>query len=395
MLRLRTRSKLYERQTMRISSISKVAILATAAVVALVPSAVAYDLTSAGATSVSTFLEKCKVDYQNDTKDTLSHAGGGSGAGKTAINAGTKDMGFSDSENTPAAAGVFHIPTAVWPIAIAYNLNNSSSKQLQLSGPTIAKIFAGTISRWNDPAIVADTQKVRKIAVYKTSMGKTVLDSKGSPVVDHYRSLTIPFTMPDKPITVIYRAGSSGTTNNFVAALRAFAPTVWTKPQSDNFATANPTDVTTNPAQFQVATGSDGVAALAGRTKYSIAYAETGFVTANPALKAAAVINNAGNSTSADVPGAQAQFAQSTLLPSGIVNWNYTGTAAAAYPFTATTYAMVKTNYGKADLAAAVKRQVEYMAFNCSTKVTTEGMIPITKTSPLGVEILKLTAKIA
>lgn len=56
---------------------------------------------------------------------------------------------------------------------------------------------------------------------------------------------------------------------------------------------------------------------------------------------------------------------------------------------------MVKSNYGKADLASAVKRQVEYMAFECSTKVTTEGMIPITKTSGLGKAILSLTAKIA
>jgi phosphate transport system substrate-binding protein len=55
---------------------------------------------------------------------------------------------------------------------------------------------------------------------------------------------------------------------------------------------------------------------------------------------------------------------------------------------------MVKSNYGKADLAAAVKRQVEYMAFDCSTKVTTEGMIPVAKTSDLGKAILKLTAKI-
>ncbi|MEY4152888.1 MAG: hypothetical protein RL470_947 [Actinomycetota bacterium] len=381
---------------MRISKISKVAILATAAVVALTPSAVAYDLTSAGATSVSTFLEKCKTSYQADTKDTLSHAGGGSGAGKTAINAGTKDMAFSDSANTAAPAGVFHIPAAVWPIGIAYNLNNSASKQLQLSVTTIAKIFSGQITRWNDPAIVADTQRVRSIPVYKQQNGKNVLDAKGAPVVDHYRTLTIPFTMPDKPITVIYRGSTSGTTNNFTSALAGAAPSVWTKPGNDSFVTSNPTDISTKAASFQAGTGSDGVAALAARTKYSIAYIETGFITANPALKAAVVINNAGKTVSPDVAGAQAMFAVSTLNDAtGLITWNYKTTDADAYPFTAGTYAMVKSNYGKADLAAAVKRQVEYMAFECSTKVTTEGMIPIAKTSPLGKAILGLTAKIA
>ena len=381
---------------MRISSISKVAIVATAAVVALVPSAVAYDLTSAGATSVSTFLEKCKTDYQNDTKDTLSHAGGGSGAGKTAINAGTKDMAFSDSANTAATAGVFHIPAAVWPIGIAYNLNNSADKPVQLSVTTLAKIFSGVITRWNDPAIVADTQRARNIPVYKVQGGKTVLDAKGAPVVDHYRTLTIPMTMPDKPITVIYRGSTSGTTNNFTSALAGAAPSVWTKAGNDSFVTSNPTDISTRAATFQAGTGSDGVAALAARTKYSIAYIETGFISANPALKAAVVINNAGNTTSPNVSGAQAMFAVSTLNDAtGLITWNYATKDPDAYPFTAGTYALVKSNYGKADLAAAVKRQVEYMAFSCSTKVTTEGMIPISKTSPLGVAILKLTAKIA
>ena len=112
-------------------------------------------------------------------------------------------------------------------------------------------------------------------------------------------------------------------------------------------------------------------------------------------LKAAVVINNAGKTVSPDVSGAQAMFAVSTLdAATGLIKWNYATTSPAAYPFTAATYAMVKSNYGKADLSAAVKRQVEYMAFDCSTKVTTEGMIPISKTSELGKAVLKLTAKI-
>ena len=381
---------------MRISSISKVAVLATAAVVALVPSAVAYDLTGQGSSAVGNFVEKCKVGYQAATKDTFTYAATGSGDGRTAINNGTKDIGYSDGVNTTAPAGVFHIPAAIWPIAIAYNLNNSASKQLQLTVPTIAGIFSGAITRWNDPAIVADTQRVRNIPVYKVQAGKTVLDANGSPVVDHYRKLTIPMTMPDKPITVIYRTGSSGTTENFTKGLAGAAPSVWTKAGNGTFATANPLDVSTRPSTFQGFATNATVAAAAAATKYSITYVEASYVTANPPLKTAAVINNAGNSTTPDVAGAQAMFAASDFNETtGIVTWAYSTKSPAAYLFTAPTYAMVKSNYGNADKAAAVKRQVEFMAFGCADTVKDEPMIPISKTSDLGKAILKLTAKIA
>ena len=379
---------------MRISTVTKAAVIAVVAVVAISPSAIAYDLKSAGATSVSTLLEKCKTSYQTATGDTLSHAGGGSGAGKTAINAGTKDMAFSDSANTTPAAGVFHVPAAVWPVGIAYNLNGS--KELQLSVKTLSQIFAGKITMWNDPAILADNNVERKIPIYDVKNGKTVLNADGSPKVKSYRTLTVRYTLPNKPITVIYRAGGSGTTNNFVAAVTAFDPATWTKKVTDNFVTSNPTDVTKFAATFQAATGSDGVAALANKTKYSIAYDETGYITASKSLRAAAIINAGGITTRPTTEGANAAFASSSLdEKSGLITWNYTTKSPAAYPLTAATYALVKSNYGKTDLAAAVKKQVEYMAFSCPTVVTTEGFSQISKTSELGKAILSLTAKIA
>ena len=89
-------------------------------------------------------------------------------------------------------------------------------------------------------------------------------------------------------------------------------------------------------------------------------------------------------------------FAASDLNEAtGIVTWKYTTTSPTAYLFTAPTYALVKSNYGDATKAAAVKRQVEYMAFDCIKTVKTEPMIEITKTSDLGKAILKLSAKIA
>jgi phosphate transport system substrate-binding protein len=379
---------------MRFKTFTKAAVVAVAAVVAITPSAFAVNLTGSGASSVTNFIEKCKTAYQTDTKDVFTYGAGGSGTGIANINAGTVDLAYSDSINTTAPSTVFHIPAAIWPIAVSYNLNNSASKPLQLSVPTVAKIFSGQITRWNDPAIVADTARVREIPIYETKGGKPVLDANGAPKVKSYRKLTIPFTLPNQPITVIYRSGNSGTTENFTNALRGAAPTVWTKAGNLDFKTANPLDVSTRPGSFQAQSSSTLVATENAKQKYSITYVEASYVASNPGLKSALIINGAGKTVGPDALGAGAMFAAADFSDAtGIVSWKYTTTAPAAYPFTAPTYAMVKTNYG-AEKAAAVKKQVEYMAFDCIKTVTTEPMIEITKTSDLGKAILKLTAKI-
>jgi len=371
---------------MRFSTITKAAVVAVAAVIAVAPSAVAYDLTGAGATSISNFLEKCKTSYQSATSDTISYSGGGSGTGKTAINAGIKDVAFSDSINTAAPATVFHIPAAVWPIGIGYNLNTPKAKPLQFSVETLAKIFSGQITKWNDPAIVADNKKERLIPI----IGKKNADGS-----QKYRSVNTTVSLPNRPITVIYRTGNSGTSNNFTSALNAGAPKIWTNKGNDSFVTSNPIDISTRSGAFTGVATSALVAATNSNTPDSISYNETGFISASPRLQTAYVINPAGKSVFPDADSANAAYAASTLdAATGILTWNYTSTAAAQYPFTAGTYAMVKTNYDDAAKSAAVKKFVEYFAFNCSENVTTEGMIKITKTSDLGKAILNLTAKI-
>ena len=374
---------------MRFSTITKAVVVAVAAVVAVAPSAVAYDLTGAGATSISNFLEKCKTSYQSATGDTISYTGGGSGTGRTVINTGIKDVGFSDSENTTAPATVIHIPAAVWPIGIGYNLNTPKTKPLQFSAETLAKIFSGQITRWNDPAIVADNKGSRSVPIYK---GK---NADGTPKVEGSRTVNTTVTLPNQPITVIYRTGNSGTSGNFTAALNAFAPKVWTKAGNDSFVTSNPTDISTKAGQFSGVATSALVASLNANTPYSISYNETGFIAANPKLQTALVINTAGKSVTPNADSANAAYAAATLnAATGILKWNYATTSPAAYPLTAATYAMVRTNYEDATKAASVKKFVEYFAFDCSEKVTTEGMIKITKTSDLGKAILNLTAKI-
>jgi phosphate transport system substrate-binding protein len=380
---------------MRFNTITKAAVVAVAAVVAIAPSAVAVNISGTGASSVANFIEKCKTAYQTSTNDVYTYTSASSGVGQTAINAGTTDVAYSDGVNTAAPSTVFHIPAAVWPIAVSYNLNNSANKPLQLSVPTIAKIFSGQITRWNDPAIVEDNARVREIPIYEVKNGKTVLDANGAPKVKSYRTLTIPFTLPDKPITVLYRSGTSGTTENFTKALNGAVPTVWTKAGNSSFTTANPTDISKLASTFQAFASSATISAANAKQKYSITYVEASYVASNPGLKSALVINNAGKTTSPDALGAGAMFAAADFNDAtGIITWAYATKSPAAYLFTAPTYAMVKTNYG-AEKAAAAKRQVEYMAFECIKTVTTEPMIAISKTSDLGKAILKLTAKIA
>ena len=379
---------------MRFKTLSKAAVIAVAAAVAITPSAFAVNLTGTGASSVSGFIEKCKTAYQAATNDVYTYTSASSGVGQTAINSGTTDIGYSDGVNTAAPATVFHIPAAVWPVAISYNLNNSASKPLQLSIPTVAKIFSGQITMWNDPAIVADNSRVREIPVYETKAGQTVLDANGAPKVKSYRKLTVPFTLPNKPISVLYRSGNSGTTENFTKALNGAAPTVWTKAGNASFTTSNPTDVSKRPGSFQAYSTSATISAANNAQKYSITYVEASFVASNASLKSALIINGGGKTVAPDALGAGAMFAAADFNDAtGIITWKYDTKAPAAYPFTAPTYAMVKTNYG-AEKAAAVKRQVEYMAFDCIKTVTTEPMIAIEKTSDLGKAILKLTAKI-
>ena len=381
---------------MKLSRSIKLVAVATVAALAIAPSAFATDITGAGSTAVQSFMDSCKAAYQTATSDTFSYAGGGSGAGKTAINASpaTKDLAYSDSVNTTPPAGLLHIPAAIWPIAIAYNLN--TKRHIQLSIKTISDIFGGKVTMWNDPEIVADNNKFSKTPVYrKNADGSQYKDKNGKPQILSYKNVGAPFTFPAQRITVVYRGGTSGTTNNFTSAMAGTPGSIWNKKGNDSFAVADPFDVTTDPSHFQNAASSASVADLADKTKYSITYVEASYVAAKTNLATASILNNAGNSVLPDVNGASAQFEDSKLdAATGIVTWNYASTAPAAYPLTAATYALAFSKYSSAATAAAVKKQIEYTAFNCYDNAKTFPMIPITKTSALGKAILGLTAKI-
>ena len=376
------------------NSFKKIAVVATAFTLAFVPTANAAVLKAAGATSVSGLIDKCKADYQSATGNSFDYPGGGSGAGKTAFTNGTVDFAFSDSVHSPLITNEIHIPTVLWPVAILTNLPGSN-KPVTLSTDTVAGIFSGKITKWNDPAIVADNNRTIKTIIYKKdSSGKVAKDAKGAPIVLRTQDVQQRRTMPNLDITVIYRSDNSGTSNNLTRALNKLAPSVWTKSPADSFATAFPSSITADPIHFRSASGSAGVSLLASKTKGAITYAELSFA-ATYKLGLSSIINKAGNailpsSDSAAAAGGVASIDDAT----GVFTFDYLTSDSDAYPFTATTYALVSTKYGNAAKAKAVKETLEFHAFKCPGLYPALGFASVTPTSKFGVVVTKQLGKL-
>jgi phosphate transport system substrate-binding protein len=135
---------------------------------------------------------------------TLTYTSNGSGAGVNEFIGNRTDFGGSDSplsqdrgeyaqaKQRCGGADAWNLPVVFGPLAITYNL--SSVDTLVLDTPTAAKLFNGTITRWDDPALTA---------------------------LNH--------SMPAEPIHVIYRSDASGTTDNFQQYLEAASNGAWGK----------------------------------------------------------------------------------------------------------------------------------------------------------------------
>ena len=275
-------------------SLKKAAVTVAALTLIFAPAANAAVLKASGATSVAGLIDKCKADYQSATGHSFDYPGGGSGAGKTAFTNGTVDFAFSDSVHSPLIANEIHVPTVLWPVAILTNLTGSN-KPVTLSTSTVAGIFAGKITKWNDPAIVADNNRTINTIIYKKdASGKVAKDANGAPIVLRTAQVTQHRTMPNLSITVIYRSDNSGTSNNLSRALNKLSPDIWSKSPNDSFANAFPGSITADPVRFRAAAGSAGVSLLASKTKGAITYAELSFA-ATYNLGLTSVINMAGN----------------------------------------------------------------------------------------------------
>jgi phosphate transport system substrate-binding protein len=345
------------------------AILAAAGLVFSTTPAHAVDLTGSGATFVAPLLEACKAGFAKSTNHSFTYGGGGSGTGQKNSDAGVGDFWFSDSAyRAGTRSSIIHAPVVAAPIAVMHNL--SSSRQLYLSPETVAGIFAGTINRWNDPAIVKDNNRsVTEVIYKKDANGNAKLDKNGNPEILRTAKKNISYTLPNKPITVIYRSDSSGTSNNFTTYLNGVAKDIWTKSGNNVFSTAFPGDINSkdNIGRIVSASGSQGVAALAAKTKYSITYAEKSFADSNR-LKIAALGNASGNFTLPTSTAVSAFLGESKVdATKGFFAFDYATKEPGAYTLGIVSYMLVDTKYDNKSKAAAVKQLAEYiMSDDCT-----------------------------
>jgi phosphate transport system substrate-binding protein len=155
---------------MKFSNKAKAFAVAAVIAVSSAQPAHAVDLAGSGASFVVPIVEACKAGFAKKSGHSFVYTSTGSGTGKNNSDNKIGDFWFSDSAHTGAnkRSTIFHAPIVAAPIAVLVNL--PAKKDIYLSSATVAKIFAGEITKWNDPAIVADNNRTVKSVVYKKTL---------------------------------------------------------------------------------------------------------------------------------------------------------------------------------------------------------------------------------
>ncbi|WP_026145618.1 phosphate ABC transporter substrate-binding protein PstS [Pseudomonas asplenii] len=259
----------------------------------------ATDVTGAGSSFVYPVLSKWSQDYSKTSSNRINYQSIGSGGGIAQIKAATVDFGASDaplSADELKAAGLGQFPSVIGGIVPVMNIDGVAAGQLKLDGESLAKIFLGEITTWNDPAIVA---------------------------------LNPGLKLPAGKITVVHRSDGSGTSYNFTNYL-AKASEGWKS--KIGFGTTVPWPVGVGGK------GNEGVSAYVKQIKNSIGYVEYAYALQNK-MTHAQLKNASGKFVE---PGAKAfQAAADTADWASAEDFNLIMTNApgdAAWPITATTW---------------------------------------------------------
>jgi phosphate transport system substrate-binding protein len=277
---------------------------------------------------------------------TINYDPQGSGAGREAFIGGGADFAGSDSAlKSEELSQTFSlcksgtkgidIPVYVSPVALVYNLDGVDT--LNLDASTIAKIFSGKITKWNDAAIA----KLNK-------------DAK----------------LPSTNITPVYRSDASGTTTNFTDYLHTAAPSDWTKDPGDAF-------------PYKTGEGAakgSGIVAAVTAGKGSIGYVDNS--SAGDLKVAGIAVGSDFVKPSAEVASAAAEAATvdtSREKNDTVVAINRKPTDAKQYPITLVSYLIACQTYNDSTKGALVAAYAKYITSDAGQQAAADSA----KSAPL------------
>ncbi len=243
-------------------------------------------INGAGATFPFPLIDTWRVEYPNVQPGvSINYQSIGSGGGIAQFTATTVDFGASDAPLTPEReaalpAPAVHIPEAIGSVVPAYNIPGVEEHELKLTGPILADIFRGVITKWNDPRI--------------TELNPSV-------------------PLPSQDIVVVHRSDGSGTTFVWTQYLSLISPE-WEDEVGFGTAVEWPTGVG--------APGNEGVANTVRSTFNAIGYVELAYALTT-GMDFAQVQNQAGNFIEPSLETtAEAVANAAATLPAGDESWN-------------------------------------------------------------------------
>jgi phosphate transport system substrate-binding protein len=302
------------------------------------------NISGSGSTAQANAMAHFITSYEESCSGKqLTYTPNGSGAGIEDFLSGKTDFGGSDSplqgdEYAAAArrcggADAWNLPVVFGPIAITFNVKTTDV--VTLDGPTLAKIFSGAITRWNDPAITASNPN-----------------------------------MPAEDIHVVHREDASGTTDNFQQYLQASSDGAWTREAGKAF----------HGVAGIAAQGNEGTAKAVKDTEGAIGYNEWSYAKRQnldvAQVKTASGVVGIGNDwVGKTISNVTVKGRGNDLVLD--LSKVYAGTTPGAYPILLASYEIVCSRYPDADVGKAVKAFMQSTITEGQQGLTPDGYIPL------------------
>jgi phosphate transport system substrate-binding protein len=289
------------------------------------PLAAQQTLTGAGATFPTPVYQRWFAEYARERQVQINYQSIGSGGGIRQFTAGTVDFGASDAPMGDEQMGavnnnVVHIPTVLGAVVLTYNLPGLGATRLKLDGTTIADIFLGKITRWNDPRLAA------------LNPGRT---------------------LPSADIVVVHRSDGSGTSFVFTDYLAKVSPEWRTRVGASN---------SVNWPTGLGGRGNEGVTQQVRQLEGSIGYVELVYASSNR-LSYAEIQNAAGQFVVPTLESVTAAAAGARLDATTDFRVSITNAAGrASYPIASFTWLLIKKDNPDATKGKIVRDFLTWMA---------------------------------